>query len=481
MATNTPPERPFDEAGVAGFRQTNGFINEEFLPQLHGQRGRQVYRQMRDNDATIASVLFMVEMLIRSVEWRVEVPEDDDLAAEGRDMDPEEAQALLESILFDDMETTWDDFISEVLSFLVFGWSYFEVTYKRRIGPFETDPSRFSNFTDGLIGIRKIALRPQETLWRWDIDENGNVMGMEQQPPNGGNIVNIPIDKALLFRAAPNKSSPEGRSILRGAYRSWYHKQNIENIEAIAIERELAGLPIAYIPASVINKAAGGDSASKAVLDSYEALVKNIKNNEQGGAVLPSDTWTDSDGRPSGSNKYRLELLTSGGQRAINTNEIIRRYANDIARTVLAQFVQLGNEGRGSFALSKDQSAMFLQALEGWLEMISTVLNRCLIPRVWRMNNLSPNSMPFIAPGPVAPENLEELGTFLERMSRAGAPLFPDDDLEADLRDKAGLPQRNPDDIAEDAALLGDDDANQPTRTTRTDRETTVDPRVEDS
>jgi len=55
-------------------------------------------------------------------------------------------------------------------------------------------------------------------------------------------------------------------------------------------------------------------------------------------------------------------------------------------------------------------------------------------------------------PGSVAPVDLDELGGFIERLSRAGATMFPDDDLENHLRDVAGLPERAPD----DGALPGD-------------------------
>ena len=70
-------------------------------------------------------------------------------------------------------------------------------------------------------------------------------------PPPSYNLYTIPIDKALLFRTKSRKDNPEGRSILRNAYRSWYFKRRIQEVEGIGIERDLAGLPVMYAPADL--------------------------------------------------------------------------------------------------------------------------------------------------------------------------------------------------------------------------------------
>jgi hypothetical protein len=52
----------------------------------------------------------------------------------------------------------------------------------------------------------------------------------------------------MLFRTKSRKGSPEGKSILRNAYRSWYFKRRIQEIEGIGIERDLAGFPTLTAP-----------------------------------------------------------------------------------------------------------------------------------------------------------------------------------------------------------------------------------------
>jgi hypothetical protein len=425
----SPADTPYKAIGVEGVRQSGGFVHDEFLQQLVGDRGRRTYREMRDNDSTISSILFAVEMLFRAVQWTVSVDE------EGAEA--EEAQEFVESVLFEDMSVTWDDFIGVVVTMLTYGWQYSEVTYKRRIGPAEKDPARRSKYTDGKIGIQRIADRSQETLYRWEISETGDVLGLWQMPPVGGQTVFIPIEKALLFRPHQHKGSPEGRSVLRGAYRSWYLLKRIQEVEAIAIERELNGLPVLYLPNATLN---GTSAEARAAVVEYTKVVRDIKFNSQGGLLLPSDVFSGVDGQPSGAPQVRLELVSAQGTRAINTNDVVMRYQQDIARTILADFVMLGQGDRGSFALSRSKIDLFARALEGWLESIAQTINRHLIPKLWSLNGFDEKYMPYIVPGKIAPEDIKELGEYAESLSRAGIPIA-DEDTEDHLRRAAGLPE----------------------------------------
>ena len=436
----------FEELGVAGAKISNGYVFEEFLPQLQLEKGRRIYREMRDNDATVSSILFAVEMILRAVNWTVE-ENSETKGTQGA----ENSAMFLEGALFDDMSHTWDDFISEVLSMLTFGWEYTEVVYKRRLGPDQLDPSKRSIYNDGAIGIRKLANRAQETLERWNIDENGGVKGLWQQPPFGGIVRYIPIEKALLFRPRPNKSSPEGRSALRGAYRSWHFLKNIQEIEAIGIERELNGLPVVKIPSEILKSTNPVDISTK---NEYVKMARDVKFNEQGGVVIPSDTYFDGDGNRTTIPVVDFTLLSSTGSRAIDTDKIILRYQKDIARTLLADFILLGSGDKGSWALSKDKSNLFVRTLSGLSEAIAETLNRHLIPKLWKYNNFDPKYMPFLRPGRVVEADLLELGSYIKDLAGAGATLFPDDDLENELREAADLPEKDPEMSMEDDPTL---------------------------
>ena len=107
------------EIGRTGLRRTGGFIEgDEFLLQLANERKYRVFREMRENDPVINAIVFAVEMLIRQVDWRMEVDEKDTAGQEAADFLDE---------CREDMTETWCNPMAELLSFIVCGWSYFEI------------------------------------------------------------------------------------------------------------------------------------------------------------------------------------------------------------------------------------------------------------------------------------------------------------------------------------------------------------------
>ena len=225
-----------------GYRGTGSIFFEEFLPELQGIKGVQAYTEMADNDATVGAILFAIEMLMRQCEFHVEP---------GGDSEKDrEAAEFVESCM-DDMERTWADTLSEILSFMTYGWSYHEIVYKRRMGK-SSSPITNSRHSDGLIGWRKLPIRAQDTLYGWEYaDDSDDLLGMTQMPPPTYQRITIPLEKALHFRTRSRKDNPEGRSILRTAYRAYYFKKRLEEIEGYGMERDLAGFPVLYSPADV--------------------------------------------------------------------------------------------------------------------------------------------------------------------------------------------------------------------------------------
>lgn len=436
------------QLGTSGQHRNTGFsLSDEFIPALQGDRAMQIYKEMSDNDATISAIIFALKMLVRAIEWRIVA--DVTTGKESQDsaeISPEQQDKIdwVKTVLFEDMETSWDDFMSEVLSFFVYGWSYFEVIYKQRRGLRPSKRYERSKYDDGALGVRKISIRPQETKSRWEIDSDGNVLGMWQLTGRlDEGIVFIPMWKSLLFRTETNKENPEGKSPLRNAYRPWYFLKNIQEYESIAIERELNGLPVVKIPTELLEST---DTADQATVTKYVQLVRDVKFNETGGVVLPSDPYISLNGNYTNIPKVSFELIASKGTRAIDTNATIKRYQFDITRTVFADFLMLGVGDRGSFALSKSKIDLFLQSLTGWLEAIASVINKQLIPSLWELNGFDFGLMPKLEPGDIAPQNITELSEYIRNLSQAGMPLFPDPELENMLRHTAGLSERPSDD-----------------------------------
>ena len=408
------------EIGRTGAKHYGGIFYEEFLPELRGIRGVRVYEEMSENDDVCGAILFAIKMLIRQASWSVR-------AASSSAVDKRAAE-FVESCLHD-MQSTWTDTISEILSFLTYGWSVHEIVYKRRMGH-KKNPQLESKFDDGLIGWQKLPIRCQESLYQWEFDDNDNLTAFVQMPAPKFDIIRIPVEKLLLFRTESRKDSPEGRSILRNAYRSWYFKKRIQEIEGIGVERDLAGFPVLVAPESVDV----WSQSNAALLKMCNDFVSNIRRDAMEGLTIPAG--------------WELKLLSTGGSRQFDTSKIIERYDTRISLTVLADFLFLGHEQTGSWALSSDKTELFAMAMGAYLDMICEVFNRKAIPALIELNrkNFSAADYPILFHGDIETQDLSKLGTFLKDMTGIGL-ITPDDELEEYLREQANLPTKVDDNV----------------------------------
>jgi hypothetical protein len=191
------------ESGASGLIVSrDGRVLEEWLPQLSGSKAAQIYREMSDNDASISAAMYLLEMMVKQVDWSINASEPTESAEFAAEFVDECRQ---------DMDNTWADFISEIMTMCIYGWAFFEVNYKYRRG--SVDNRYFeSKYDDGRVGWRSLAIRGQDSLDRWDLDEDGTILGMWQRPAPSYLMRYIPIEKALLFRTRTHKNNPEGRS-----------------------------------------------------------------------------------------------------------------------------------------------------------------------------------------------------------------------------------------------------------------------------
>lgn len=424
----------FEPVGVSGLRHSGGIIQEEWDKALRGTKGRRLYREMLDSDYTVGAVMFALKNLLIQMDWPV-VPYAEPAT---EFVSPEsEANATFVEECLHDMSSDWMMTLSQIATFLGFGFAPMETVFKRRLGRENVDAP--SNHNDGRIGWRKWSLRAQDSVDHWELDDTGGVQGLWQLNEYGQNPPMIPIDRMLLFRTTEEKSNPEGRSILRNAYEAWRFKREIARIEAIGIERDLAGLPVMYVPAEWMGANATDDQ--KAIVEECRKIVTNIRVDDSGGIVAPS--MFDEHG-----NKvFELQLLSTGGARSFDTNAIIGRYDTAIATTVLADFIRLGHESVGSFALADSKTSVFGYALGTFADMICAVINQHAIPRLLALNGMRTDQLPRLTHGDAESADLEKLANYVDKLAGKGV-LTPGPSLEAHMRELAGLPPMDEEEMA---------------------------------
>lgn len=420
---------------------TGNYNSEEFLPELKGNKAIRKFREMRENDSTIGAVMYATEQVLRDVKIKV-VPSI-------KDNDEAKKWAEFVEQVFDDMDHTLDDHISESLSCLTYGFSWFEVVYKRRKGIYQKDPKKKSKYEDGYLGIRKLAPRAPWTVSKFDVDEvSGGVKGIFQNTRNLHSQQNyIPLSKSVYYKTTTISGQPSGRSILRNAYTSYERLRSIQQYEVIGIERELAGIPVGKLPSEYLSADASDDQA--ALRKSFETTLRDLKFNDQGYIIIPSDTYPGKEGEPTNQPLVDIKLMSSEGSRNINIDPVVRRYQHDIARSLLTEFIMLGSNSTGSYALSKSKTDLFLRGLESYINMIVDVINRQVVLPLWKINGFDIEYMPKVVAGDVAPHDLSELGSYLRNLNGAGIPLKDQVDIVEELISIPELPPLDKDSYQE--------------------------------
>jgi hypothetical protein len=321
-----------------------------------------------------------------------------------------------------DMEDTWANTICEILSMMKYGFSFHEIVYKIRRGPFEANGKYKSKYSDGRIGWRKLPIRSQHSLLEWEFNEEGTVTAFVQQAEPDYAVVTIPMVKGLLFTTSSTVGNPEGRSLLRNAYRPWFFKKHFEEIEGIGIERDLAGFPVLTAPEGLD---LWDDTTPEMVLmrRRAESLVASIRRDSEEGALLPYG--------------WELKLLTSGSSRQIDIGATIERYDKRIAITLLSDIILLGDKS-GSFALADAKQSMLAAALQAQLMNIADTFNGKAVPALFYMNDFDGiTDFPKIEPGQIQVPSLKEVALMLRAW---GVDMTKDYELNNYIRKIMGFP-----------------------------------------
>ena len=159
--------------------------------------------------------------------------------------------------------------------------------------------------------------------------------------------------------------------------------------------------------------------------DAAEEYLKNIRANEE--SYLK---WKDG---------WEFGFLQMGAGSRIDPSKTIQHHNRQILINVLAQFMDLGGQGGGgSFALSKDQSALFLLSLQYVANFVASTINQYAIKRLIEINAEPQVAYPELRVTKIGQTEYTNLTTSIERMVRVGL-ITPDEDLEIFLRDEMGL------------------------------------------
>ena len=413
MAENTTPREvprfQLSEMGYNGLKISAGIIYEESKRELQFPYSINTYKKM-SSDSVIAAALNYYEHMMLKARFTFKPHP---LATE---QEKEYATFLQECM--DDMEHSWQDFVQEVSSMNIYGFCANEIVLRKRLR------SKGSKYNDGKIGIQKLPVRSQDSISEWNYDDDQNLIGLTQTVAkvgksgrvllsSKGDKITLPREKFLLFRLGKKKDSPVGDSPLKGCYYSWKYKTSVEELESVGMQRDLSGVPIAWIPPQLM--ATDADPEVQAQYAMWQNIVRNTHNNQQAGMVLPL-MYDDITKQP----LFKFELLKNDGGKAYDTKSIKEYYCNAILTALSADILLMGQSSSGSYALGNIKGTLAAMAVESKLKEICNVINQHLIPLMGRLNGWNVTRLPTLAAEDLEAISLEEVSKFLQRVGSIG-------------------------------------------------------------
>ena len=327
------------------------------------------------------------------------------------------------------------DFARSAVTFNEYGFSAFEKLYRT-----EKSNPKFL----GKTVLEKLAFRPQASLSRWrpfQFEDGGrSFTGIWQSPRafmnTDGDLANlltsvelpipnkrgaeifIPANKVMLMTLGGTESNPAGVSPLVGCYRAFREKILIENLEVIGAGKDLGGIIELKIPSQILNKANTDPSSAEAIMvQGLMADAANAHAGEQAFFILPSDFNTQ------GGEQFKMSLKgIDGAGKQYSTKDLIQERKKAILDRFGAGFINLGNDGQGSYNLSESKQSIHGHFVQRDIDIIVESINRNLIPQLLALNDirLTDEDMPKLKPGLIQEVDMEGFSKFVQRIGAVG-------------------------------------------------------------
>lgn len=429
--------------GTSGTLNTNGWlVPEEYNPDLRGNRWIHVADRMRKSDASVSEAEMHIKAPILNAEWTVEPG--------GEDPEDLEAQAFVNSVLFEWLQPSWSTFLWQCLLFLDHGRSIFEtveqvveteLTYEDEDGKEVTVPKR------QYVAWRSISHRLSRTIYRWNEDAFGDLESVTQIAVGSGQGVNveIPADRLAVFVYRMEGGDWEGQAILRPAHKPWVMKEMIEKVSCVAVERHGSGVWIVYLPAGHENDAA--------LAATFEDIVSSLNAGEENYVVSPYPKAKTSSSGAIADEGITFELISPGGT-IPDFGGLLAYHRGEIKAAVLARFSELGHGGTGARATGDTQSKVWRDALHATSKLIEDTLN----PKIAQLvaKNFQVARPPMLRCGELDARSLAEFAVAVSQVVSSGA-VEADQPFREWVRTELGAP-----DEAEDTQQKIEDEQGAP-------------------
>jgi len=397
------PRISLSEVGFSGLTTMAGRILEEQNRVFRFPEFLKVVQEMR-TDPTVGAALNVYRMMITRVKWRVAPPDNATEAETNR-------AKFIESCM-DDMEGSWPQFMAEVITYLEYGFSIQEKVFRRRL------LRNGSKYDDGMVGLRKLAPRPQDTIRHWNFSDDGrdlqsvgqSIRNMENSArfmnlADMNGLITIDRSKFLLFSADSIKGNPEGKSILKSVFLPYKQLSLLKDQLMLGVSKDISSVPVIYIPPKYMS--ADASDAEKQVYQAYLNAAQAVADGKQRSLVMPQ-VFDDNQNK-----MFEFELMEAKGHNKFDIPAIIAQLQKDI---LTALGIDSLNDNQS------EASAPFLceMSIEHRLNEIRDVLNNDLIPQLFSLNGWNQDRLPTFEYGELRDVNSEEFSKLVQRVASVG-------------------------------------------------------------
>lgn len=285
---------------------------------------------------------------------------------------------------------SWYNHLQFALKAMAYGHYYFE-----QVGEITNEGPGNSQ----VWRLRKLGPRHPRTITEINVANDGGlvfvVQGYGDPPPS------IPIDRLVCYTWDAEPGNWVGRSIFRPMYRNWLCKDRLMRVDAIKHERNGVGMPIIE----------GPEGASGPQLKQLDQMAREFKAGERGGGAVPYGT--------------KVRLVGTEGSLP-DTIASIRFHNEEMARSMLMMFMQLGQTESGSRALGQTFLDWFSLQQEMIADWIADTSTEHIIEDWWSWN-VDPDAIqtPQLAyikgpDGEPTPEELKQVQDLQKQFQKEG-------------------------------------------------------------
>lgn len=277
------------------------------------------------------------------------------------------------------MSTPLDLVIGQMTSAVLYRRAFFEIVWGLR---------------EGRIVFDKLAFRPARTCQLRRDPNDWSFQGFRQRYRRGDDYktVDVPAEKAMVFIHGQHRDPLDGISDLRSAYSAFESKQKVRFLWYQFLENQV-------IPKAIAKTRNGNE----------QALANKVATLKAGGVLGLSDEDT-------------VEAFESNGQGAAVFQAAIEYLDHEMFASCLAGFADLAGaaaSGRGSFALSKDQSDFFLRSRQAVLGEMGATLTNFAIADLCRLNFGANAKVPTFKFGEISGADAADAITMLQAILTA--------------------------------------------------------------